>query len=76
MYQIPWVPQLLSLSSQTVSFGISFGVVIPDVPSLDAVSYLIPYMCGIVRRRHSFVLQDPLRRTSEIGRADIPSEVV
>ena len=54
VYRIPWVPQLLSLSSQTVSFGISSGVVIPDVPSLDAVSYLIPYMCGIVSRRHSF----------------------
>ena len=54
VYRIPWVPQLLSLSSQTVSFGISSDVVIPDVPSLDAVSYLIPYMCGIVSRRHSF----------------------
>ena len=37
-----------------MSFVISSGVVIPDVPSLDAVSYLIPYMCGIVSRRHSF----------------------
>ena len=54
MYRIPWVPQLLSFISQTVSFGVSSGVVIPDVPSLDAVSYLIPYMCGIVSRRHSF----------------------
>ena len=60
MYRIPWVPQLLSLSFQTVSFGISSGVVIPDVPSLDAVSYLIPYMCGIVSRRHSLFLQGPV----------------
>ena len=37
-----------------MSFGISSDVVIPDVPSSDAVSYLIPYMCGIVSRRHSF----------------------
>ena len=60
MYRIPWVPQLSSLSSQTVSFEVSSDVVIPDVPSLDAVSYLIPYMCGIVSRRHSLFLQGPV----------------
>ena len=61
VYRVPWVPQLLSLSSQTVSFGVSSGVVIPDVPFLDAVSYLIPYMCGIVSRRYSFFLQGPFQ---------------
>ena len=61
VYRIPWVPQFSSLSSQTVSFGVSSGVIIPDVPSLDAVSYLIPYMCGIVSRRHSLFLHGPFQ---------------
>ena len=76
MYRIPWVPQLLSLISQTVSFGISSDVVNPDVPALDAVSYLIPYMCGIVSRGTRFFFRAHFRRTFEIGRTDTPSEVV